>query len=321
MKQSEQTFEKVPTTPYETLTVEQTVAALETDVENGLSSAEAKRRLEKYGPNKLQEKKKKSWLRVFFEQMNNPMIFVLFAAIAVTTGISIFETVTAANNGWLDHAGNPITNPFLQVGDWPDVVIILAVIILNAIIGTVQEIKAQTSLDALKNLSSPESTVVRDGKRIKVKSTELVIGDVVILEEGDTIGADLRLVEAVNLKANESSLTGESVPVEKDASITFSSEVAIGDRCNMAYMSTPVAYGRGKGIVASTGMSTQIGKIATALDEEDETETPLQKVLAKLSKFLGLLTLSVVILVFLVDIIWLFVDGKGGQLPGSSFRR
>ncbi|MBE5753534.1 MAG: cation-translocating P-type ATPase [Clostridiales bacterium] len=314
MKQSEQTFEKVPTTPYETLTVEQTVKALETDVENGLSSAEAKRRLEKYGPNKLQEKKKKSWLRVFFEQMNNPMIFVLFAAIAVTTGISIFETVTAANNGWLDHAGNPITNPFLQVGDWPDVVIILAVIILNAVIGTIQEIKAQTSLEALKNLSSPESTVIRDGKRIKVKSTELVIGDVVILEEGDTIGADLRLVEAVNLKANESSLTGESVPVEKDASITFSSEVAIGDRCNMAYMSTPVAYGRGKGIVASTGMSTQIGKIATALDEEDETETPLQKVLAKLSKFLGLLTLSVVILVFLVDIIWLFVDGKGGQL-------
>ena len=314
MQQNEQTFEKAPATAYETLTVEQTANALATDVENGLSSEEAQRRLEKYGPNKLQEKKKKSWIRVFFEQMNNPMIFVLFAAIAVTIGISIFETVTAAQNGWLDHAGNPITNPFLQVGDWPDVVIILAVIILNAVIGTVQEIKAQTSLEALKNLSSPESTVIRDGKRFKVKSTNLVIGDVVILEEGDTIGADLRLVEAVNLKANESSLTGESVPVEKDSSITFSGEVAIGDRCNMAYMSTPVAYGRGKGIVASTGMSTQIGKIATALDEEEDSETPLQKVLAKLSKFLGLLTLSVVIAVFLVDVIWLFADGKANEL-------
>lgn len=314
MQQNEQTFEKAPATAYETLTVEQTANALATDVENGLSSEEAQRRLEKYGPNKLQEKKKKTWIRVFFEQMNNPMIFVLFAAIAVTIGISIFETVTAAQNGWLDHAGNPITNPFLQVGDWPDVVIILAVIILNAVIGTVQEIKAQTSLEALKNLSSPESTVIRDGKRFKVKSTNLVIGDVVILEEGDTIGADLRLVEAVNLKANESSLTGESVPVEKDSSITFSGEVAIGDRCNMAYMSTPVAYGRGKGIVASTGMSTQIGKIATALDEEEDSETPLQKVLAKLSKFLGLLTLSVVIAVFLVDVIWLFADGKANEL-------
>ena len=313
---NEQTPQTVqaPKAQFETLTIEQTEKLLETNVETGLTSEEAKVRLEKYGPNKLQEKKKKSWIRVFFEQMNNPMIFVLFAAIAVTIGISIFETVNAANNGWLDATGKPIANPFLDVGDWPDVVIILAVILLNAIIGTVQEIKAQTSLDALKNLSSPESTVLRDGKRFKVKSTDLVVGDVVILEEGDTIGADLRLVEAVNLKANESSLTGESVPVEKNSSITFSEETPIGDRCNMAYMSTPVAYGRGTGIVASTGMDTQIGKIATALDEETNDETPLQKVLAKLSKFLGLLTLSVIILVLLVDIIWILVDGKGGQL-------
>ncbi len=311
---TEKATESVPSTAFETLTVEQTQTLLKTDIERGLTSEEAKIRLEKYGPNKLQEKKKKSWLRVFFEQMNNPMIFVLFAAIAVTIGISIFETITVAKAGWVHSDGSPIKNVFLEVGDWPDVVIILAVIILNAVIGTVQEIKAQTSLEALKNLSSPESTVVRDGKRMKVKSTDLVLGDVVILEEGDTIGADLRLVEAVNLKANESSLTGESVPVEKDASITFSGEVPIGDRCNMAYMSTPVAYGRGTGIVSSTGMATQIGKIATALDEETETETPLQKVLAKLSKFLGLLTLSVVILVLLVDIIWILVDGKGGQL-------
>lgn len=130
------------------------------------------------------------------------MIYVLFAAILVTIGISIYETVI---NGF----------DFFNVGDWPDVIIILAVIVMNSIIGTVQEVKAEISLEALKNLSSPESTVLRDGKRFKVKSAELVPGDIVILEEGDTIGADLRLIEAVNLKVNESSLTGESVPVEK----------------------------------------------------------------------------------------------------------
>lgn len=292
---------------FESLTKEQTAETLETNVSTGLSNQEAKARLEKYGPNKLQEKPKKHWIKIFFEQMNEPMIYVLFAAIAVTMGISIFETVNFIKN-------NEVGNIFLDAGDWPDVVIILAVIIINAIIGTVQEVKAQTSLEALKNLSSPESTVLREGKRFKVKSTDLVLGDVVILEEGDTIGADLRLIEAVNLKANESSLTGESVPVEKNSEVTFSSEVGIGDRVNMAYMSTPVAYGRGTGIVSGTGMNTEIGKIATALDNEEDSETPLQKVLAKLSKFLGVLTLGVVILVFLVDIIWLFVDGHQTEL-------
>lgn len=293
---------------YESLTIKQTEEALQTNMTTGLSSVEAQARLEKYGPNKLVEKKKKSWFRIFLEQMNNPMIFVLFAAIAVTIGVSIYETINAINDPLFTG------NLFLDAGDWPDVVIILAVIILNGVIGTVQEVKAQTSLEALKNLSSPESTVIRDGKRFKVKSSELVIGDIVVLEEGDTIGADLRLIEAVNLKANESSLTGESVPVEKDCNITFSKTVGIGDRVNMAYMSTPVAYGRGIGIVVATGMDTEIGKIATALDSEEDSETPLQKILAKLSKFLGLLTLGVVVLVLLVDIIWIFVDGNNGEI-------
>lgn len=297
---------------FETLSKEETVKHFDTDIEKGLTEQEAKARLEKYGPNKLQEKKKKSAIRIFFEQMNNPMIFVLFAAIIVTIVISIIETVGAINNGGIVD-GVAINNWFLDVGDWPDVVIILAVIILNAVIGTVQEIKAQTSLEALKNLSSPESTVIRDGKRYKVKSSELVIGDVVVLEEGDTIGADLRLIEAVNLKANESSLTGESVPVEKDSEELFNSTVAIGDRVNLAYMSTPVTYGRGTGIVVNTGMNTEIGKIATALDNEEDQETPLQKVLAKLSKSLGFLTLGIVIAVLLVDILWIFVNGTQGE--------
>lgn len=297
---------------FESLSINQSLEALKTNKENGLTSEEAKARLEKFGPNKLQEKKKKSWIRIFFEQMANPMIYVLFAAIAVTIGISIYETISAANAGWIVD-GNPINNPFLEVGDWPDVIIIVAVIIMNSVIGTIQEVKAATSLEALKNMSSPESTVIRDGKKFRVKSSELVIGDIVYLEEGDTIGADIRLIEAVNLKANESSLTGESVPVEKNADITFSSNVAIGDRVNMVYMSTPVSYGRGLGVVVATGMDTQIGKIASALDEEEE-QTPLQKTLAKLSKFLGILTLIIIAVVLIVDIIWLFVDGNGSKV-------
>ena len=306
-KTADNTMPKKEIPNYETLTVEQVEEKLGTNKETGLSSSEASARLEKYGPNKLEEKKKTGWFRIFLEQMTNPMIFVLFAAIIITLGISIFETINAANAGWIID-GEPIQNVFLDVGDWPDVIIILAVIILNAVIGTVQEIKAQNSLEALKKLSSPETTVIRDGKRIKIKSENLVIGDVVVLEEGDTIGADLRLIEAINLKANESSLTGESVPVEKDSTITFSNKVGIGDRINMAYMSTPVTYGRGLGIVTSTGMDTEIGKIANALDSEEDQETPLQKSLAKLSKFLGFLTLGVVIVVLIADIIWLFVE-------------
>ncbi len=293
---------------YETLNNEQLKQALNTDLEKGLSEEEAKIRLEKYGENKLEEKKKKSFIRIFFEQMNDPMIFVLFAAIAVTIGVSIYETIKTIN------AGTFTGNYFLEVGDWPDVIIILAVIIINALIGSIQEVKAQSSLEALKKMSSPETTVIRDGKRRKIKSSELVIGDLVVIEEGDTVGSDIRLTKAINLKINESSLTGESVPVEKDSSLVFSNSVAIGDRVNEAYMSTPVTYGRGEGIVINTGMNTEIGKIAKALDEEEDDTTPLQKVLAKLGKILGILCLVIVVLVFAVDAIWILVQGHGGNL-------
>ncbi len=295
---------------FEALSAAETAEALGTDTQNGLSSQEAAKRLEKFGKNKLAEKKKKTPLGIFFEQLNNPMIFVLLAAIAITVVISVFETVTAARAGWIVD-GEKITNVFMQVGDWPDAVIIFAVILINGIIGTVQEVKAQTSLEALKNLSSPESTVIRDGKKMRVKSTDLVIGDIVLLEEGDTIGADLRLFESYNLKTNESSLTGESLPAEKNHDIVFSEGTPIGDRCNIVYMSTPVSYGRGAGIVTATGMDTEIGKIANALENEEDDTTPLQKVLAKLSKSLGLLTAAVVAAVLLVDIIWVFADGSG----------
>ena len=291
---------------FETLNKEQTFEALNTDPEKGLTDEEVNKRLLQYGENKLEEKKKKSFIRIFFEQMNDSMIYVLFAAIAITIGVSIYETIKAVQSGkGFD---------FLSTGDWPDVIIILAVIILNAVIGAVQEVKAQSSLEALKKMSSPESTVVRNGIRHRIKSSQLVPGDIVIIEEGDTIGADIRLIESSNLKANESSLTGESVPVEKDASIVFSKNVAVGDRINVAYMSTPVTYGRGVGVVINTGMNTEIGKIAKALDEEEDEETPLQKVLDKLGKILGILCLIIVVLVFIVDATWILVKGNGSDL-------
>lgn len=288
---------------FEQKSVEETRTCFKTDLQNGLTRSEAEERLGKFGPNELAEKKKKSWFKIFLGELNNPMIFVLFAAIAVTIGVSIYDTVITLKNH------EPFD--FLSTGDWPDVIIIFAVIFLNSVIGTIQELRAETSLEALKKMSSPEATVIRDGMHQKIKSSQLVLGDLVVLEEGDTVGADLRLVESVNLKINESSLTGESVPAEKNANLVYSGSVGIGDRLNCAYMSTTVSYGRGLGIVVHTGMETEIGKIANAISEAPVEPTPLQKVLAKLSKTLGLLTLGIVFAVLLVDILWICLDGKG----------
>lgn len=287
---------------YEKMSISQTERELKTNCEKGLSHKEAEERLAKYGKNELAEKKRKSWIKIFLGELDNPMITVLFGAIIVTIGVSIYDTIKTIK------AGEAFD--FIRTGDWPDVIIILAVILINAIIGTVQEVKAETSLEALKKMSSPETTVLREGKRSKIKSSELVVGDVVILEEGDTVGADLRLIQSFNLKINESSLTGESVPVEKKSDVVFNLEVGLGDRVNCAYMSSTVSYGRGMGIVIHTGMDTQIGQIATAISTTENEETPLQKVLAKLSKALGILTLIIVVLVLAIDIVWICIDGK-----------
>ncbi len=287
---------------YETMTVNEVLSSLQTDEVNGISESEAELRLQKYGKNKLYEKPKDPWYKIFFAQFKDPMIYVLFSAILVTIAVSIYETVKTISSGQ--------KFDFFQVGDWPDVIIIMAVVVINSVIGTVQELKARSSLEALKKLSSPETTVIRDGKRQKIKSEDLVYGDIVVLEEGDTIGADLRLIKTYNLKTDESSLTGESAQVEKNADLTFSDAVGVGDRLNCAYMSTPVTYGRGLGVVTAVGMDTEIGKIASALDGEDEEPTPLQKVLAKLSKTLGLITLAVVIAVLIANLVWIFIDGR-----------
>lgn len=286
------------------LDVKETEAILQTS-EAGLTEDEATNRFNIVGANELKEKGRRSWIRIFLGELNNPMIFVLFAAIAITMGVSVYETIQTIRSG---EAFN-----FLTTGDWPDVIIILIVIVLNAAIGTIQEIKAEDSLDALKKMSSPESSVVREGKIKKIKSSLLVPGDVVILEEGDTVGADLRLIESVNLKINESSLTGESVPVEKDSSIVVKN-AGLGDKLNCAFMATTVTYGRGKGIVTQTGMDTQIGQIASSISEAEVEDTPLQKVLAKLSKGLGFLTLGIVLAVLIVDILWICVDGKATEI-------
>ena len=274
---------------FETKSAKEVLQELEVDSSKGLSNEEASQRLLKYGPNKLAEKKKTPLFLVFLSQFNDPMIFILLAAALLSVAISIYNSI---HNG--------------EAFDFADPIIIMGVCVLNAIIGTVQENKAEKSLEALKKMSSPTCVVRREGKLVELKAEELVPGDIVILEEGRTVPADLRLIQSINLKTDESSLTGESLPVEKDADIVFSDEIGVGDRVNMAYMSTPVVYGRGEGVVVLTGINTETGKIAKMLSESESDDTPLQKQLAKLSKFLGILTIGIVALLFLIQLIDLF---------------
>ncbi len=263
---------------------------LQVNPQQGLSTQEAGERMLKYGLNKLEEKKKKPLILIFFSNFNDPMIFILLAAAVLSIGVSLYNTIV---NG--------------ESFDFADPIIIMGVVILNAIISTVQESKSEKSLEALKKLSSPTCVVKRDGKLVELKAEELVPGDIVILEEGRTVPADLRLIESINLKTDESSLTGESLPVEKDANIVFSEEVGVGDRVNIAYSSTPVVYGRGEGVVVLTGMKTETGKIAKMLSSNEDETTPLQKQLAKLSKFLGILTIIIVVLILGVQLLDSFV--------------
>jgi len=285
---------------FENKNINQSLSELDVDASTGLTSEEASKRLVKHGFNKLSEKKRKPLILVFLSQFNDPMIFILFAAAILSIGISLWS----------------LFSPSVPKESKPDVleivsdpVIILSVCVLNAIIGTVQENKAEKSLEALKKLASPLCLVRRDGKISEIKTEELVPGDIVILEEGRTIPADLRLIETHNLKTNESSLTGESLPIEKNADFTLTEEVGVGDRINCAYMSTPVVYGRGEGVVVATGMNTETGKIAKLLSMEEDNDTPLQKKLAQLSKFLGILTIVIVLVIFATQLIGLFVKG------------
>ena len=252
---------------------------LKTNINEGLTSKQVEEKRQEYGFNELKAKKKKSLLVKFLEQFKDFMIIVLIVA-AVISGVV----------GYME--GEGIT----------DSIIILIVVIVNAIIGVVQENKAEKSLEALQKLSSHVAKVIRNGKIEVVASRELVPGDIVVLDTGDYVPADLRIIEAVNLKSQESSLTGESVPVDKNTEIIKDESVGIGDRTNMLFSSSLITYGRGKGIVVETGMNTEVGKIATIINDTVGTATPLQIKLNKLGKTLGIAALAICIVIFVIGI-------------------
>ena len=246
---------------------------------SGLSSQEAASRLEKYGANTLQEGKKKTLLEKFVDQFKDFMILVLLVAAVV----SMFA-----------HQGDP---------DPTDAIIILAVVLLNAVLGVFQESKAEEAIEALKKMASPVASVLRDGHVEHIKGEDIVVGDVVILEAGDVVPADMRLFEVNTVKIEESALTGESVPVDKDLVIPTGDEVGIGDRTNMAFSSTNVTYGRAVGVVTSTGMNTEVGKIANMLANTEESKTPLQENQDALGKWLTIMILVIAVIIFVVGML------------------
>ena len=256
-----------------TQTEEQVLSSVQSTKE-GLTSAQAKERLEKYGPNALQAGEKTTVLQKFINQFKDFMIIVLLAAAV----ISFFA-----------HEGAP---------DPTDAIVILAVVILNAIVGVIQESKAEEAIEALQKMASPVATVLRDGEHLHVKGEEIVVGDIVILEAGDVVPADMRLLEVNTIKIEEAALTGESVPVEKDLIIPEGEDVGIGDRSNMAFASTNVTYGRALGVVTATGMDTEVGKIAHMLANTEESKTPLQENQDALGKWLTIMILVIAVIIF-----------------------
>jgi Ca2+-transporting ATPase len=268
---------------------EETARELRTDLATGLSSAEAAKRLEEWGPNKLAEPKKKSLVRLFFEQLNDAMIYILMAAAIVSAAL----------------------------GEVSDAIIIMAVVLVNAFVGVIQESKAEKALEALKKLASPRALVKRDGRAVEVEAAEVVPGDVVLIDAGRVIPCDLRWAESVNLKVEEAALTGESVPVEKDAGLVLSDEkAALGDRRNMGYLSTQATYGRGVGIAVGTGMRTEIGNIADMLGASEVEPTPLQKKIGEFGKKLGIAILVLCGVMFAVEIASAWM--RLGRFPDMS---
>ncbi len=252
--------------------------------EKGLTSEQAKKRLEENGKNRLEEGKKKSVIIRLLEQFTDPMIIILIVAAVISGITSVFD------------------------GSFPsDVIIILFVVILNAILGVVQESKAEKAIEALQEMAAATSKVERDGKVMQIKSEDLVVGDVILLEAGDAVPADARIIESASLKIEEAALTGESVPVNKFIDIIYlkdsEKDVPLGDRKNMMYMGSSVVYGRGKAVVTATGMDTEMGKIAGALAEAQDGQTPLQKKLAQLSKILSVIVIGICAVIFAIGII------------------
>ena len=260
--------------------VEDVSKELQVDLSKGLSTKEADERIAKHGYNELKEKEKETIFQKVLNQLKDFLTIILIVASVVS----------------------------FAVGEGADAIVIIAIVVVNAFLGVLQEGKAEKALEALQKMSAPNAKALRNGKVEIVPSRNLVPGDIVVFEAGDVIPADLRIFESANLKIEEASLTGESVPSEKEAAATLVEEVGIGDRVNMAYMSTMVTYGRGKGIVVETGGSTEMGKIADKIQEIDNEDTPLQKKLDQLGKWLGIICIVVCMLVFVVGLL------RGGDI-------
>ena len=265
----------------------------------GLSSVEAHNRLEKNGKNKLADGEKESMLKRFFKQLAEPMPIILIVAAAISAGVEIYNGIS--NGHW----------------EFPaDVIIILAVVLINAILGVLQESKAEKAIEALQEIAAATSKVIRDGHQTTVRSEDLVIGDIIVLEAGDAVPADARIIECASIKAEEAALTGESVPVNKVDSIIEADDITLGDRKNMVYMGSIIVYGRGKAVVTGTGMNTEMGKIADALANAQEGKTPLQIKLHQLSKILTVLVIAICLVIFGVQ---LLRHGLGFDSIISSF--
>ena len=273
--------------------VEQVIDELKTS-DAGLSSDEAQKRLLENGANKLKEGKKESLIHRFLKQLAEPMTIILLVAAAISAGVEIYNGMSSGH--W----------------EFPaDVVIIMAVVLINAILGVFQESKAEKAIEALQEIAAATSKVIRDGHQITVKSEELVVGDIIVLEAGDAVPADARIIECASMKIEEAALTGESVPVDKKVDALTPGEngdVSLGDRKNMVFMGSTVVYGRGKAVVTATGMDTEMGKIADALAQAEEGKTPLQIKLAGLSKILTYLVIGICVVIFGVQIARAYVQ-------------
>jgi len=257
-------------------------------LEHGLSQSEARERIEKFGANELSERPRPGFLALLWDQFNNYLVIILIIAAGVS----------------------------LSLGEVVDSIAILVIVVLNSVVGVIQESKAEQALAALQKMAAPQAQVIRDGRQMTVPGREIVVGDIVVLEAGNYVPADLRLIETINLKIEEASLTGESVPVEKNSAVVLDSEIPLGERSNSAFMGTLISYGRGRGLVTGTGMNTQIGLIAEMIQSFETEPTPLQKKLEHLGKVLGTACLGICAVVFIYG---LFRDTHLTQALGGGF--
>ncbi|HEU0289872.1 MAG TPA: cation-translocating P-type ATPase, partial [Burkholderiales bacterium] len=255
--------------------IEELIGSFQTHLDRGLTQQEAQDRLLKLGANELTEKPRPGFLALLWAQFNNYLVIILIVAALVA----------------------------LALGEWVDSIAIMIIVVLNAVVGVIQESKAEQALAALKKMAAPNAQVIRDGNQVTVPGRELVAGDIVLLEAGNYVPADMRLLTSVNLKVEEASLTGESVPSEKNAAVVLEKEIPLGDRKNSAFMSTMVTYGRGKGLVTATGMNTQIGLIAEMIQSFEDEDTPLQQKLEHLGKVLGTICIAICAFVFIYGLI------------------